>query len=255
MISVYFQSILIALVQGVSEFIPVSSSAHLLLISYLSKFNYTSLEVDISLHLGSLLAILVYFWKDLINILDNKKLLHLIIFGSIPLIVIGFIVNYFDVIYLLRNLKLIAWTTLIFGIVLFFADKKIAKNNIENNLNFKNIIVIGLFQVLALIPGVSRSGIVITASRMFGFKRVDSAKISFFLSIPALFGASVLGAGDILNKNIDFNFIILISIFFSFIFSFLTIKYLLKYLEKFSLNIFIYYRIILSIILFLIVYS
>lgn len=255
MISVYFQSILIALVQGVSEFIPVSSSAHLLLISNLSKFNYTSLEVDISLHLGSLLAILVYFWKDLINILDNKKLLHLIIFGSIPLIVIGFIVNYFDVIYLLRNLKLIAWTTLIFGIVLFFADKKIAKNNIENNLNFKNIIVIGLFQVLALIPGVSRSGIVITASRMFGFKRVDSAKISFFLSIPALFGASVLGAGDILNKNIDFNFIILISIFFSFIFSFLTIKYLLKYLEKFSLNIFIYYRIILSIILFLIVYG
>lgn len=255
MISVYFQSILIALVQGVSEFIPVSSSAHLLLISYLSKFNYTSLEVDISLHLGSLLAILVYFWKDLINILDNKKLLHLIIFGSIPLIVIGFIVSYFDVIYLLRNLKLIAWTTLIFGIVLFFADKKIAKNNIENNLNFKNIIVIGLFQVLALIPGVSRSGIVITASRMFGFKRVDSAKISFFLSIPALFGASVLGAGDILNKNIDFNFIILISIFFSFIFSFLTIKYLLKYLEKFSLNIFIYYRIILSIILFLILYG
>tara|TARA_B100000941_G_scaffold260059_1_gene211375 strand:+ start:4070 stop:4837 length:768 start_codon:yes stop_codon:yes gene_type:complete len=255
MISVYFQSILIALVQGVSEFIPVSSSAHLLLISYLSKFNYTSLEVDISLHLGSLLAILVYFWKDLINILDNKKLLHLIIFGSIPLIVIGFIVNYFDVIYLLRNLKLIAWTTLIFGIVLFFADKKIAKNNIENNLNFKNIIVIGIFQVLALVPGVSRSGIVITASRMFGFKRVDSAKISFFLSIPALFGASVLGAGDILNKNIDFNFIILISIFFSFIFSFLTIKYLLKYLEKFSLNIFIYYRIILSIILFLIVYG
>ena len=255
MISVYFQSILIALVQGVSEFIPVSSSAHLLLISNLSKFNYTSLEVDISLHLGSLLAILVYFWKDLINILDNKKLLHLIIFGSIPLIVIGFIVNYFDVIYLLRNLKLIAWTTLIFGIVLFFADKKIAKNNIENNLNFKNIIVIGIFQVLALVPGVSRSGIVITASRMFGFKRVDSAKISFFLSIPALFGASVLGAGDILNKNIDFNFIILISIFFSFIFSFLTIKYLLKYLEKFSLNIFIYYRIILSIILFLIVYG
>lgn len=255
MISIYFQSILIALVQGVSEFIPVSSSAHLLLISYLSKFNYTSLEVDISLHLGSLLAILVYFWKDLINILDNKKLLHLIIFGSIPLIVIGFIVNYFDVIYLLRNLKLIAWTTLIFGIVLFFADKKIAKNNIENNLNFKNIIVIGIFQVLALVPGVSRSGIVITASRMFGFKRVDSAKISFFLSIPALFGASVLGAGDILNKNIDFNFIILISIFFSFIFSFLTIKYLLKYLEKFSLNIFIYYRIILSIILFLIVYG
>ena len=255
MISIYFQSILIALVQGVSEFIPVSSSAHLLLISYLSKFNYTSLEVDISLHLGSLLAILVYFWKDLINILDNKKLLHLIIFGSIPLIVIGFIVNYFDVIYLLRNLKLIAWTTLIFGIVLFFADKKIAKNNIENNLNFKNIIVIGIFQVLALVPGVSRSGIVITASRMFGFKRVDSAKISFFLSIPALFGASVLGAGDILNKNIDFNFIILISIFFSFIFSFLTIKYLLKYLEKFSLNIFIYYRIILSIILFLILYS
>ena len=130
-----------------------------------------------------------------------------------------------------------------------------AKNNIDNNLNFKNIIVIGMFQVLALIPGVSRSGIVITASRIFGFKRVDSAKISFFLSIPALFGASILGARDILDNNIDFNFIILVSILLSFIFSFLTIKFLLRYLKKFSLNIFVYYRIVLSMILFLIVYS
>ena len=255
MISIYFHAIILALVQGVSEFIPVSSSAHIVLISYLSKFNYTSLEIDISLHLGSLLAILVYFRKDLTTILNNKKLLYLIIFGSIPLIVIGFIVNYFEIIYLLRNLKLIAWTTLIFGIILFFADKKMAKNNIDNNLNFKNIIVIGMFQVLALIPGVSRSGIVITASRIFGFKIVDSAKISFFLSIPALFGASILGARDILDNNIDFNFIILVSILLSFIFSFLTIKFLLRYLKKFSLNIFVYYRIVLSMILFLIVYS
>ena len=255
MISLYFQTIFLAFVQGVSEFIPVSSSAHLFLISYLSKFNYISLEIDISLHLGSLLAILVYFWNDLITIFNNKKLLYLIMFGSIPLVLIGFVINYFDILYLLRNLKLVAWTTLIFGIVLFFADRRIAKNNIESNLNFKNILIIGLFQVLAIIPGVSRSGIVITASRIFGFKRVDSAKISFFLSIPALAGASILGASGISDKNVDFNLIMVISILFSFIFSFLTIKFLLKFLKKFSLNIFVYYRIILSVILFLILYG
>ena len=251
----YLEILLLSIVQGISEFIPVSSSAHLLLLSNIQKFNYASLEIDVSLHLGSLIAILVYFRKDLLNIFKNKKLLNLILFGSIPLIFFGFIFYEYRIIELVRNLKLIAWTTFIFGILLYFADKKIQEKTIDNDLNFKNIILIGFYQSLSIIPGVSRSGIVITASRFSKFNRVDAAKISFFLSIPALSGASMLGLSDISVENFQFNLIILISILFSFIFSYLTIKFFLYYLKKFSLNIFIYYRLLLSLILFFIAYT
>ena len=255
MVSYYSQIILLALIQGVSEFIPVSSSAHLILFSFLSKFDYTSLELDISLHLGSLLAIIVYFRDDLLNLYKKKSILYLIILGSIPIILIGFILYLLEIIYLLRDIKLIAWTTLIFGILLYFSDKKPETKNIEKDLNFKNILAIGLFQTLSLIPGVSRSGITITSSRIFNFNRVDAAKISFFLSIPALAGASFLGLNNLSDKNIEINFVILISILFSYIFSFLTIKFLIYYLKKFSLNFFVYYRILLAIILFFIAYN
>ena len=251
----YLEILLLAIVQGISEFVPISSSAHLILFSNIQKFNYASLEIDVSLHLGSLIAILVYFRKDLLNIFKNKKLLNLILFGSIPLIFFGFIFYEYRIIELVRNLKLIAWTTLIFGILLYFADKKIQKKTIDNDLNFKNIILIGFYQSLSIIPGVSRSGIVITASRFSKFNRVDAAKISFFLSIPALSGASILGLSDISVENFEFNLIIFISILFSFIFSYLTIKFFLYYLKKFSLSVFIYYRFLLSLILFFIAYT
>ena len=251
----YLEILLLAIVQGISEFVPISSSAHLILFSNIQKFNYASLEIDVSLHLGSLIAILVYFRKDLLNIFKNKKLLNLILFGSIPLIFFGFIFYEYRIIEIVRNLKLIAWTTFIFGILLYFADKKIQKKTIDNDLNFKNIILIGFYQSLSIIPGVSRSGIVITASRFSKFNRVDAAKISFFLSIPALSGASILGLSNISVENFEFNFLILISILFSFIFSYLTIKFFLYYLKKFSLSVFIYYRLFLSFILFFIAYT
>ena len=129
------------------------------------------------------------------------------------------------------------------------------KNNIENNLNIKNILIIGIFQILAVIPGVSRSGIIITISRFLKFDRVDSSKISFYLSIPALAGASVLSMRDVVNSNIDLNFIFIYSIIFSFLISYFTIKYFLIYVKKFNLNIFVYYRTFLALILFVIAYS
>ena len=254
MISYYLQVGFLAIIQGISEFIPVSSSAHLILISKLNEFSYASLEIDISLHLGSLIAILIYFKKDLIGILSNLKLLKLILLGSIPLIIFGYFLFYFGYIYLLRDIRIIAWTTLIFGVLLYISDRKVEKNSIENNLNLKNIILIGLSQVLALIPGVSRSGIIITTCRFYKFKRVEAAKISFFLSIPALTGSSILGLHKV-SENFEFNLLIVISMLFSMIFSYLTIKFLLIYLKKFSLNMFVYYRIILSIFLFFIAYS
>ena len=254
MISYYLEVIILSVIQGVTEFIPVSSSAHLIIISNISDFNLNSLEVDVSLHLGSLLAIVVYFWRDLIDFSKNKKKLYLIFFGSIPLIIVGYVLYISNLINHLRNLELIAWTTLIFGVLLYFSDKNKTDKILEKDLSKKDIIFIGMLQILSLIPGVSRSGINITAGRLVRYNRVDSAKISFFLSIPALAGASLLGLKDILKDPFEFNSIIFLTISISFIFSYLTIKFLLYYLNKFSLKIFVFYRIILAFFLFTVIY-
>ena len=254
MFSKYIEVSILGFIQGFSEFIPVSSSAHLILVSKIYNFNISSLQLDISLHLGSLFAILFYFRKDLLNITKNKNLFTLIILGSLPLIIIGYIFYSSGLIDYFRNVKIIAWTTLLFGILLYFSDRSQIKNKIELNLGYKSILIIGLFQVLAIIPGGSRSGIVITASRFLNFDRVDSSKIAFYLSIPALGGASFLGIKDIFETSINFNVIFLFSIIFSFFISFLTIKYFLIYVKNFDLKFFVYYRIFLAFILFIVVY-
>ena len=253
--SQYFETFILSIIQGVSEFIPVSSSAHLILFSKINNFNISSLQLDISLHLGSLIAIIFYFRRDLFNFTKNKSLAILIIVGSIPLIIIGYIFYSTGLIDYFRNLKIIAWTTLLFGILLYFSDRSQIKNKLDIKLSYKNILIIGLFQVLAIIPGVSRSGIVITASRFLNFNRIDSSKIAFYLSIPALGGASFLGLKDIFKTGIILNSIFIYSIILSFIISYLTIKYFLVYVKNFNLNLFIYYRILLALILFVIVYN
>ena len=254
MFIIYIETILLSLVQGISEFIPVSSSAHLIIISQLGNFKTNSLEVDISLHLGSLAGIIFYFRSELFNILKNKNLALLVFVGSLPLIVFGFIIYQTGLISHLRDIKIIAWTTLIFGILLFYADKFEIKKSIGYNLNLKNILFIGFFQILELIPGVSRSGITITASRLLNFNRFDSSKIAFLLSVPALAGASLLGLKDIWYLGFNFSMLVLFSTISSFVFSYLTIKYFLIYVKKFNLTIFVIYRILLSLFLFFIIY-
>ena len=254
MLTDFIEILILSAIQGISEFLPISSSAHLVLVSNFYKFNTSSLLIDISLHLGSLFAILFYFKKDLLDFSQNKKLLKLIIIGSLPVIIFGYILHSSELIYLLRNVKIIAFATLFFGVILFFSDQRKTDQNINKNLNVKIIIIIGLFQILALIPGVSRAGIAITAARFLKFNRVDSSKISFLLSIPALAGASFLGFKDALNQSLNFNFLIFISIILSFIFSYLTVKYFLIFINKFSLNLFVIYRILLAITLLFIIY-
>ena len=250
----FIEILILSAIQGISEFLPVSSSAHLILVSNFYDLKTGSLLIDISLHLGSLFAIIFYFRKDLLDLKKNKKLLQLIVLGSIPLIVFGYALYSTELIYLLRNLKVIAWTTLIFGIILFFADQQKFDKNISTNLNLKSIIFIGLFQILALIPGVSRAGITLTAARFLKFNRVDSSKISFLLSIPALAGASVLGLKDVIYHSIEINYLIIVAVILSFLFSYVTVKFFLIYINKFSLSIFVIYRILIAIILFLIIY-
>ena len=255
MLSNLIEIIILSLIQGVSEFLPISSSAHLIIISTLHDFKSNSLLIDVSLHLGSLLAIIFYFRKDLLNIQNNKKLLTLLIAGSLPIIIVGYFLYNTELIYLLRDVKVIAWTTIIFGIVLYIADKNKFTKNINSNLDLKAILYIGFFQTLALIPGVSRAGITITAGRFLKFNRFDSSKISFLLSIPALAGASVLSLKDIFQQSFEFNYLVLIAISLSFFFSYITVKFFLDYINKFSLNIFVAYRMMLGIILFIMIYN
>ncbi len=255
MISNYLEVLILSVIQGISEFLPVSSSAHLIIFSNIIDFSNQSLIFDVGLHLGSLLAILFYFRKELLNITNDKKLFNLLLIGSIPLILFGYIFYSTGIINSFRNLKIIAWTTLIFGLLMYFSDTFKIEKKIEKNLTIKNILIIGIMQILALVPGVSRSGITITAGRFLNFDRHDSTKISFYLSIPALMGASVLSLKDAVNENVEFNFFLIISIILSFIFSYLTIKYFLIYTKKFSLKFFVIYRIVLSIIIFLIIYN
>ena len=255
MLSNIIEIVILSLIQGISEFLPISSSAHLIVVSTLYEFKSSSLLIDVSLHLGSLLAIIFFFRKELLDLQNNQKLLSLMLFGSIPLIIIGYILYKTELIHLLRDVKIIAWATLIFAIILYFADKCRFNKKISSNLNLKTILYIGLFQTLALIPGVSRAGITMTAARFFKFSRFDSSKISFLLAIPALTGASVLGLRDIMTQSFELNYLVFIAITLSFLSSYFTVKFFLNYINKFSLNIFVIYRVIVAIILFIIIYN
>ena len=247
--------LILSLVQGITEFLPISSSSHLILISDFLDFKNQNLSIDVSLHIGSFIAVLSYFYKDILNFFDNKILFFKIFISSIPLMIIGFFLVETGFVEKIRNLKVIAWTTVIFGFLLFLSDKFKLEKNIEKNFTIKSAIFIGLFQVLSLIPGVSRSGIAITASRLLNFKRVDSAKISFLLSIPILGAVSLFGLKNLIfSENSYFTVSNLIAIFFSFLTSLITIKYFLIYIKKFNLNIFVYYRILLGLILLAIAY-
>ncbi len=246
---------ILSLVQGITEFIPISSSSHLIILSKYYNFDNQNLSIDVSLHIGSFIAVVTYFNKDIKNLLGNKNLFLKILLGSLPVMVLGFLLLQNNYIEKLRNIEVIGWSTLIFGIVLYVSDKFDLKKNINIHFNFKSAIFIGIFQMLSLIPGVSRSGISMTAARFLNFKRFDAAKLSFLLSIPTLGAVSIYGFKNIYFSNNDItNNLNIAAIFLSFIFSLITIKYFLKYIKKFSLSIFVYYRIIVGLTLLMISY-
>ena len=241
---------ILSLVQGITEFLPISSSSHLIIFSKYLDFENQSLSIDVSLHIGSFIAVVAYFYRDIIGFINNKKLFLKILISSIPVMLVGFILVQSNLIEKIRSIEIIGWTTFIFGILLYISDKFKLNKNIENNFNYKSALFIGLFQILSLIPGVSRSGITITAARLLNFKRHDALKISFLLSIPTLAAVSIFGLKNLIsNESINLSTLNIISIFLSFLFSFMTIKFFLMYVQKFNMNIFVIYRLILGLTL------
>ena len=242
--------IILSFIQGVTEFLPISSSSHLILLSELSDYPDQGLGFDIALHTGSWIAVLIYFKSELKKILflthDGQQYLKLMFIASIPLPIIGLIFIDYISLYL-RNMQSIAVMTILFALLLYFVDKNRKERENILNVSLTTIIFIGLMQTLAIIPGVSRAGIVITAALIVGFNRNDSIKISFLLSIPAILMASIYQMTQLLDTN-DIILVreYLLGFLFSFIFSYLTIRLFISTINRITFSPYIIYRIILG---------
>ena len=253
--------IILSIIQGITEFIPISSSAHLILIPFFNENPYQGRAFDVCVHFGCLLAVLYYLKKDLIlhikNLFYNKNksltiiFLKLMFIGTIPVIVFGALITLIKLNFG-KAIILIGWTTLLFGILLGLSDfKKITKKEI----NFKDAFLIGVFQALAIIPGVSRSGAVITAGRFLGYSRFISSKFSLFLSIPVIISATTF---ELVKLSIEEKFIFIeeyfIGVILTFVVALTTINLFMNYIEKISLKIFVIYRVFLGLLILMFVY-
>lgn len=248
--------IILSIIQGVTEFLPISSSSHLILLPMFTEFPDQGIMFDVALHTGSLFAILIYYRNEIKSIFqftDNgKSYTRLIIIGSIPLPIAGLLL--IDLISLnLRSIEVISVMTITFALLLLYADNHNKRTKLITNISTKIILIIGLFQVLALVPGVSRSGIVITAALLLDYNRNDAIKIAFLLSIPAIFMASSynllqlssMGSVSILSDH-------LLGMTLSLIVSYLTIYFFIATINKISFAPYIIYRMMLGTLLLII---
>jgi len=251
-LSIYLNTFFLAVIQGVTEWLPISSSGLLVIFEELVKLEDKNLNLlfNIAVHGGSLIAVVIYFLKDLFQIFNNYSLIKNIIIATIPVVIAGFLIKITGLNIFLQDIKVVAFATLFFSIVLYFSDKTKVTIQFNKNISNKNALLIGLAQILALIPGTSRSGITISCARFLGFSRVDSAKFSFLISIPVLFAACVLGFSDVVfEPNNQIIILITFGFFVSLITSLLCIKVFLKFVQNNSLTLFVVLRIILGTVL------
>lgn len=266
-----FHIVILALVQGISEFLPVSSSGHLILTH--QTLGHKGLEenliLDIAVHVGTLFAVLLYFRNDVIRMVcgclcgargkyadpQGRKLLLYVILASLPVIIAGFAMHMImpD---MWRSVTVTAWCTLIFGIVLWGADKKGVQTRMVEDIKAKDALFIGFSQVLALIPGVSRSGITMSAARYLGINRSESARFSMLLAMVAIAGAGILGSLSLMDSNnIALGLDALFAALFSFASALAALHLMMRWLEKASFTPFVIYRVILGAVLLGLIYG
>ncbi len=257
--------IFLGLLQGITEFLPISSSAHLILAPYLLNFENQGLVIDVFLHIGTLLAVIIYFRQDIKeyvrsipklldkNASNETKDLKNLILATIPIATIGGIIFIAGLTPLLRNLQIIGFATIFFALLLYFADIKKDVAFSLSSLSFKKVLIIGCSQILAIIPGTSRAGIIYTTCRFYKTSRVESAKFSMLLSIPTILLSSSIPLIEI-SKNGSFGLTInaIVAMSVAFIVAMISINFLLKWVTSHTMIPFVIYRIILgSIILFI----
>ena len=261
------QLFVLAAVQGITEFLPVSSSGHLVLVPAVTGWPDQTLIIDTAVHVGTLGAVLIYFWRDMGSMLSGlwrlprgrenpgARLFGLLVLATIPVVIVGGLVSYFGVDEALRSVQVIGWTTLGFGIVLFLADRFFMTIRRLEQMPVSGAIAIGLAQVLALVPGTSRSGITMTAARVLGFERRDAARFSMLMSIPAIAAAGVLKGVELYREgNAQMTGDAVIAAMLSFGIAIVAIAALMAWLRRANFTPFVVYRIGLGVGLLVWVY-
>ena len=279
----FLQLFIIAVVQGITEFLPISSSGHLILISFFTGFADQGPLIDVAVHVGSLLAIIVYFFKDVLTLARGgfasigvgtgraeapaeRRLFWWIVLGTIPAVAFGLAIklgafnglaeNWFgveivddDLMSSIRFTHLIAFNLIIYGILLGLADWFGKEVKQFEDMSWRDGLIVGIAQALAIIPGTSRSGVTMTAARALGYKRVEAARFSFLLSIPAVAGAGVLIVPEIFEAGSALALDALIAGVLTFIAAFLTMAFLMNFLKRASMMVFVLYRVAMGCIL------
>ena len=255
------QYFLIGIIQGVTEFLPISSSGHLVVFAQLTNWEDQGLFTDIAVHFGTLFAVIIYLRKDIYYFFTNifqfkifeDQIIFKIILATLPAIILGYFIYDYVSLYF-RSIQLIALSSIVFAIILFFADRVKMESKGWNRVTYIEALIVGLFQVLAFIPGASRAGVTITGARLLGYDRVNAARFSMILSIPIIFASMTLSLINVLNE--EYVAVNLYQSFFAslvaFITALLSIMFLMRFIKKANFNIFIIYRIVLGIILLVI---
>lgn len=260
---------ILAVIQGLTEFLPVSSSGHLILLPHLTGLQDQGQAIDVAVHVGTLGAVIVYFWRDVRKTIggcgdilrgrfktEAAKLAFMLIAATIPVIIVGLALKLTGFDDALRSIKVIAWAMLIFGVVLYFADQKGTQDKTTADWNYSDAIKLGLWQAVALIPGTSRSGITITGARHMGYSREDGARISMLMSIPTIIASGVLlGAEVISTADAQVAKDGAIGALFAFVSALLALSLMMKLLKSVSFTPYVIYRILLGVFLLWIAYS
>lgn len=261
--------VIIALIQGITEFLPVSSSGHLILLPQLTGAEDQGQAMDVAVHVGTLFAVMLYFWRDMFGLaagsLDilsgklqtqNSKLVLLLILATIPVIFLGLALKLSGLSDAMRDIRVIGWSMLVFGLVLYWSDRKHPATRTAEGWTTKDAIIMGLWQAIALIPGTSRSGATITASRILGFDRRDGAKLAMLMSIPTIAASGILvGAdayGSITTDQIND---LIMGAALSFGAALLALGLMMRLLRSVSYTPYVIYRVILGIVLLAIGYT
>ncbi|WP_379553349.1 undecaprenyl-diphosphate phosphatase [Qipengyuania sp. DGS5-3] len=279
----FVQQLIIAIVQGITEFLPISSSGHLILIPYLTEFADQGPLIDVAVHVGSLLAIIVYFFKDVLvlarggfasvgigaknpNAPAERRLFWWIVLGTIPAVVFGLSIKMGlfnglatsvfgvtivddDLMASIRFTDLIAVNLIFYGILLGIADYFGRDEKSFEDMTWRDGLIVGLAQALAIIPGTSRSGVTMTAARALGYSRVESARFSFLLSIPAVAGAGVLIVPEIFEAGGGLAMEALVTGVMTFLAALATMMFLMNFLKRASMLVFVIYRVALGALL------
>lgn len=264
-----FQIVLVAVIQGITEFLPVSSSGHLILLPGLTGLDDQGLAMDVAVHVGTLFAVILYFWSDVKLALgglpralsgridtEGSKLAFLLIVSSIPVVAFGLLLKMTGLDDDLRSIAVIGWTMLVFGVVLYWADQAGDTTRDARDWSLRDAMVLGVWQAIALIPGTSRSGITITGARFMGYTRSDAARLSMLMSIPVIIESGVfLGGEAIYTANVALIRDSAIAACFAFVSALLALTLMMRLLRSVSFTPYVIYRIVLGIVLLVIAYS